>query len=145
MTGEEITRIFEECEITSKYEDTKWRRIFAFFMDSQTTYQADNEVGKFIECWAKPVRFFDRDFDYRNYIKQMNQVLEYDNLKINEIGKMERLKNNDYNGGDLSSINDSEDMELKDRWEGKVDMADKHNATDRIFIVHGHDEVLKEK
>lgn len=74
-TGTDISRYFEICRlIDNSGESTKWRRLNAVFLKSQTA-NSSNQILAFIKSYLAPTRFVGARDRFETHRSELNAIL----------------------------------------------------------------------
>lgn len=89
-TGSGLTTLLNNCGIRDNSgESTKWRRIFAVFLDRQEQDGNSNAFLSFIQKSLAPVRFINMSHDqYEDLLCNVNRVLMFMGLEISKEGEI---------------------------------------------------------
>ena len=90
-TGTEITTALQQCAITDNSgHSTKWRRLYAVFVDLQQRDQSANSILRFIGMLLAPARFIGRNDDYEHHRENINAALSFVGLEYQADGSIRR-------------------------------------------------------
>ena len=92
-TGTEITIALQRCAITDNSgQSTKWRRLYAIFMELQHRDQSANGIHAFVRTLLEPARFIGRNEDYEHHRSAVNTALLMAGLEYQPDGVIRRRK-----------------------------------------------------
>ncbi|WP_075809888.1 TIGR02391 family protein [Clostridium perfringens] len=86
LTGSQITNFFKQVGYNENSNMTKKVRIYDFFSYTQKEYECSNKILEFIQKVVAPVNHVNNQFDFLKLIKELNQILAFSGLFINESG-----------------------------------------------------------
>lgn len=87
LTGSEITNLFQKVGYDDNSSATKWRRINYYFQITQSEYHCSNKVVEFIKMVIDPVRFINNKDTFEYRINELNKVLSFSGMQINNSGQ----------------------------------------------------------
>jgi uncharacterized protein (TIGR02391 family) len=68
-------------------ESTKWRRLYAIFLESQRAHGCANRVLDFIQAFLAPARFVGRSDEFENRRCELNSILAFSGLEYGDDGQ----------------------------------------------------------
>lgn len=90
-TGTDISRYFEICRLVDNSgESTKWRRLNAVFLKSQTT-NSSNQILAFIKAYLAPTRFVGARDRFEAHRSELNAILILHGLEYGKDGELRRI------------------------------------------------------
>ena len=90
-TGTDISRYFEICRlIDNSGESTKWRRLNAVFLKSQTA-NSSNQILAFIKSYLAPTRFVGARDRFETHRSELNAILILHGLEYGKDGEFRRI------------------------------------------------------
>lgn len=92
LTGSQITEFLSKIGINENSPNTKWRRLNFCFQMKQNQDKCANNILHFIELVVKPVRFVNDKDRFYELLTDLNDILIFSGLKINEQGKFTLVK-----------------------------------------------------
>lgn len=90
-TGSELDRMLNEARIPIAEPSTKWRRLRESFDSVQRRTGCANAVAKFVKLALSPENFIGENETFENLRGEINKVLGFSGLKIEEDGKLIRV------------------------------------------------------
>ena len=92
-TGTEITDLFRKAGFEDIKHDggTKWRFLYQTFNELQNKDLGQYIIVKFLETVCDPQEFFENPNHRKIIVGEINTVLAFNNLKINDQGKAESI------------------------------------------------------
>lgn len=87
LTGSKITDFFYQVGYNESSNITKRVRINNFFLKVQQQYKCSNKVLEFIQNVVNPVNYLNNHDGFLDLINQLNKVLSFSGLMINEKGQ----------------------------------------------------------
>lgn len=92
-TGTDITRVLRDRGLVdASGESTKWRRLYAVFLDSQKKHGCANHVIDFIQSFLIPARYVGRSEQFEAHRQELNMVLAFSGLEYGADGKFRQRK-----------------------------------------------------
>lgn len=91
LTGSKITYFFSKVGYNENSNITKRIRIYKFFVSSQKQYDCSNKVIDFIQNIVNPINYLNNQCEFLELIKELNKVLSFLGLNINEEGKFIKI------------------------------------------------------
>ncbi len=91
-TGSEVSGILKRCGIPdSSVESTKWRRLNSIFSTIQREDACANRVVAFLQAMMEPARWIGRVDDFTARRIEVNTVLAFCGLALEEDGKLRQV------------------------------------------------------
>lgn len=92
-TGSELTRLFAEAEIADTIGEgaTKWKRVAQALIHRQRQDSCGNNVVSFTQSVMRPVRFVGRGDFYEQLRCNLNTILSFKGIEIQESGDLRRI------------------------------------------------------
>lgn len=87
LTGSQITNFFAQVDYDDNSNITKRIRVYDFFIHSQKLYNCSNKVIEFIQKVINPVNYLNDQGGFLNLINELNKILLFSGLMINEKGQ----------------------------------------------------------
>lgn len=87
LTGSQLTRFFAQVGYNECSTITKRIRIFNFFAYAQNNYNCSNKIIEFIQNVVNPVNYINKQSEYLNLLENLNKILAFSGLSINEKGQ----------------------------------------------------------
>lgn len=89
LTHREITLEFKRHDIVDALGTSvnKKNRLAAALMDLQQSTKCANPVINFVQNMVKPIRFLNREQEYKLFLEELNQALSFEGFQINLEGK----------------------------------------------------------
>lgn len=92
LTGTQLTNIFNTCGIVDiSGESTKWRRIYYSLISRQRQDRSGNNIAAFIKAVMSPGRFINNNQQFENARRELNAVLSFDGLELDQEGNFRRV------------------------------------------------------
>lgn len=91
LTGSMITKFFSQVGYDENSNITKRIRIYDFFLQSQQQYKCSNKILEFIQNVVNPINFVNYHSDFLKLINELNKILTFSGLIINEEGKFNTI------------------------------------------------------
>lgn len=89
LSGTEIAKFLPEVGITDcDSGNTKWKRLYNAFVNSQSRNRNSNNILKFINKSMSPARFVGKNEKYEDIRFELNKYLSFAGLKLKENGKL---------------------------------------------------------
>jgi len=80
-SGSDITRILSHCGLRDDSgESTKWRRLYAIFLQCQRQHGCANHIVGFIGAFLTPARFVGRQNEFEQRRAELNAILAFSGL-----------------------------------------------------------------
>lgn len=94
FTGTEITQLFKKSGYSEISHDggTKWRFLYSTFEKLQKRKFGSYIILKFLETVCDPQEYFERPEYHKTIVSMLNDVLNFYSLKVNEKGKVIKIK-----------------------------------------------------
>lgn len=81
-SGTDISRVLQACGLVDNSgESTKWRRLYAIFLDCQRTDRCANRVLDFVQAFLIPARFIGRSDEFEGRRCELNTILAFSGLE----------------------------------------------------------------
>jgi uncharacterized protein (TIGR02391 family) len=77
--------------IDNSGESTKWRRLYAVFLDRQRSDGCANRVLDFIRAFLTPARFVGRSEEFESRRRELNTILAFSGLEYGADGRFGRI------------------------------------------------------
>jgi len=91
-TGTDISRYLDSCSLTDgSVESTKWRRLNAVFLNSQTATGSPNHILGFIKAYLIPSRFVGKRHEFENHRSSLNAILVLQGLEYGKDGEFQYI------------------------------------------------------
>jgi len=92
LKGHEIGKILADSGINDVDAfNTKWRRLYNAFIDSQNKKQCSNQVLKFIQNALQPVRYIGKEEIFLDRKNEINKRLSFIGFELTDSGKYKRV------------------------------------------------------
>lgn len=92
-SGSDITRVLNDRGLIDKSgESTKWRRLYAVFLQSQKQDRSATRIFDFIQSFLIPARFVGRKDEFEKHRDQLNTIVAFSGLEFGADGKFRRKK-----------------------------------------------------
>lgn len=89
LTGSEIGKYLKEANLNDFFpKDTKWKRMYASFSDSQKSYGVANHIVRFISMVFSPYRYTERLNEFREVTDKLNKILLMRGWEFRDDGKI---------------------------------------------------------
>jgi uncharacterized protein (TIGR02391 family) len=72
-------------------ESTKWRRLYAIFLEVQRSDGCANRVLDFIRAFLTPARFVGRSEEFENHRRELNAILAFSGLEYGADGQFRKI------------------------------------------------------
>lgn len=87
LSGSQITKFLGECAIDDPgFNTTKWRRLYDSLSLKQESDRCANNIVNFIHHVMRPSRHFDKKNEFDEAREQLNRVLSFEGLELEETG-----------------------------------------------------------
>lgn len=91
-SGSDISRVLSDRGLIDKSgESTKWRRLYAVFLDRQRSDGCANRVLDFIRAFLTPARFVGRSEEFESRRRELNTILAFSGLEYGADGQFRRI------------------------------------------------------
>jgi uncharacterized protein (TIGR02391 family) len=91
-SGTDISRVLQDRGLVDNSgESTKWRRLYAIFLERQRTDGSANRVLDFIRAFLTPVRFVGRNQEFENRRRELNTILAFSGLEYGADGQFRQI------------------------------------------------------
>ena len=91
-THAELSSLFEQCSVVEQGGNPKWERILMALSSRQTQDRCGNNIAAFIQATLDPARFTERKDVHENLCQQVNKVLSFSGLHIDNAGQLRPVK-----------------------------------------------------
>lgn len=92
-SGTDISRVFRDRGLQDNSgESTKWRRLYAVFLQSQQEHRCANRIVDFIAAFLAPARFVGRSEEFENRRQELNTILAFSGLDYGSDGQFRRVE-----------------------------------------------------
>lgn len=89
VTGTQITNLFDSLKIKEvPLYSTKWKRIYYSLLEIQRAEQSGDKVAELITAIISPSRFIGQSDDYNNMRRELNAIILFDGLEIDNEGRI---------------------------------------------------------
>jgi len=87
-SGTDITRVLHDRGLQDNSgESTKWRRLYAVFLECQRQHGCANRIVDFVGAFLTPARFVGRSTDFEQRRGELNAILAFSGLEYGADGK----------------------------------------------------------
>ena len=91
-SGSDISRVLRGRGLTdTSDESTKWRRLYAIFLESQRQHRCANRVLDFIQAFLAPARFVGRSEEFEQHRMELNSILGFSGLEYGKDGQFRQM------------------------------------------------------
>lgn len=88
-SGSDISRVLADRGFRDNSgESTKWRRLYAIFLETQRVDGCANNIVAFIQAFLTPARFVGRSQEFEHARNELNAVLAFSGLEYGNDGQM---------------------------------------------------------
>lgn len=123
LKGSEIGKILADSGINDvDPNNTKWKRLYNAFIDSQNKKQCSNHVLKFIQNALQPVRYIGKEEVFNDRKNEVNKRLSFIGFELTDSGKYKKVDK-------TNTISEAEQRANKLKY--KLETRNTHN---RIFL-----------
>ncbi len=92
-SGTDISRVLNDRDLLdTSGESTKWRRLYAIFLDSQRQHGCANRVLDFIQAFLTPARFVGRSQEFEGRRVELNSILGFSGLEYGKDGQFHQIE-----------------------------------------------------
>ncbi len=107
-TGTEITDLFRNAGYGHIKHDerTKWKFLYQTFDEFQDQSKGQYIIIKFLETACNPQEFFEYPDSRKSFVDEINTVLAFYNLKINDQGKAQHVSEKHTTISDIETIDE---------------------------------------
>ncbi|MCA9463522.1 MAG: TIGR02391 family protein [Nitrospira sp.] len=92
-SGSDISRILQNRGVVDTSGlSTKWRRLYAIFLDLQNKYNCSNHILDFIQAFLNPTRFVGKSQDFEYHRHELNAILAFSGLEYGPDGQFRECK-----------------------------------------------------
>jgi uncharacterized protein (TIGR02391 family) len=90
-SGTDITRVLRDRGLSDNSgESTKWRRLYAIFLEAQRRHACANRVLDFVQAFLIPPRFVGRSEEFEARRLELNRILAFSGLEYGKDGQFRR-------------------------------------------------------
>jgi uncharacterized protein (TIGR02391 family) len=87
-SGTDISRVLRDRGLVdASGESTKWRRLYAIFLESQRQHRCATHVLAFIQAYLTPARFVGRSEEFEGRRQELNSILAFSGLEYGKDGE----------------------------------------------------------
>ncbi len=91
-SGSDISRVLSDRGLVeSSGESTKWRRLYAVFLQSQRQHRCATHVLAFIQAFLTPARFVGRSEEFEGRRQELNSILAFSGLEYGKDGEFRAI------------------------------------------------------
>lgn len=91
-SGSDISRVLSDRGLVeSSGESTKWRRLYAIFLESQQQHRCATHVLAFIQAFLTPARFAGRSEEFEGRRQGLNSILAFSGLEYGKDGEFRAI------------------------------------------------------
>lgn len=91
-SGTDISRVLQDRGLSDNSgESTKWRRLYAIFLECQRSDRCANRVLDFIRAFLSPARFIGRSGEFESHRAGLNTILAFSGLEYGPDGQFRRI------------------------------------------------------
>lgn len=91
-SGTDISRVLHDRRLQDQSgESTKWRRLYAIFLQTQRDDACANRIMDFIQSYLTPARFVGRGEEFEIRRQELNAVLAFSSLEYGSDGQFTRV------------------------------------------------------
>jgi uncharacterized protein (TIGR02391 family) len=91
-SGSDITRVLRDRSLSdSSGESTKWRRLYAIFLECQRVGGGANRILDFIRAFLIPARFAGRSEEFERRRAELNTILAFSGLEYGSDGEFRQV------------------------------------------------------
>ncbi len=92
-SGSDISRVLSDRGLVdTSGASTKWRRLYAIFLESQRQHRCATHVLAFIQAFLTPARFVGRIDEFEGRRQELNNVLAFSGLEYGKDGQFRRIE-----------------------------------------------------
>lgn len=92
-SGTDISRVLRDRGLhDNSGESTKWRRLYAIFLESQRQHRCANRVLDFVQTFLTPARFVGRSEEFEQRRKELNSILGFSGLEYGKDGQFRQIE-----------------------------------------------------
>jgi len=92
-SGSDISRVLADRGLTDNSgQSTKWRRLYAIFLECQRQFHSANHILDFIKSFVTPVRFVGRAEEFEQRRDELNVILAFSGLEYGADGQFRQKK-----------------------------------------------------
>ncbi len=87
-SGSDISRVLRDRSLAdTSRESTKWRRLYAIFLECQKKDRCANRIVDFIHAFIAPARFVGRNEEFEEHRRELNEILSFSGLEYGSDGQ----------------------------------------------------------
>jgi len=91
-SGSDISRVLKDRDLVDNSgESTKWRRLYAIFLERQRSDGCANRVLDFVQAFLGPARFVGRSQDFEGRRSELNTILAFSGLEYGPDGQFRQI------------------------------------------------------
>jgi uncharacterized protein (TIGR02391 family) len=91
-SGSDIARVLNDRGlIDNSGQSTKWRRLYAIFLDRQRSDGCANRVLDFVRAFLTPARFVGRHQEFEDHRRELNVILAFSGLEYGADGHFKQI------------------------------------------------------
>ena len=91
-SGTDISRVLSACGLLdTSGVSTKWRRLYAIFLESQRQHRCANRVLDFIKAFLTPARFVGRSEEFEVRRQELNRILAFSGIEYGKDGQFRTI------------------------------------------------------
>ena len=91
-SGTDISRVLRDRGLVDNSgESTKWRRLYAIFLEHQRSDGCSNRVLDFIRAFLTPARFVGRNEEFESRRRELNAILAFSGLEYGADGQFRQV------------------------------------------------------
>jgi len=88
-SGSDLSRVLRDRGLEDNSgESTKWRRLYAIFLQHQKNERCADKIIDFIQAFLIPSRFAGRSQEFEKHRCELNVILAFSGLEYGSDGKM---------------------------------------------------------
>jgi len=92
-SGSDISRVLDDRGLKDNSgQSTKWRRLYAIFLEYQRQFHSANHVLDFIKSFVTPARFVGRSEEFEQRRDELNVILAFSGLEYGADGQFRQKK-----------------------------------------------------
>lgn len=92
-SGTDISRVLSDRGLLdASGESTKWRRLYAIFLESQRQHHCANRVLDFVQAFLTPARFVGRSEEFEQRRQEINRILGFSGLEYGKDGQFRQIE-----------------------------------------------------
>lgn len=91
-SGTDISRVLNDRGLVDNSgQSTKWRRLYAIFLEYQRRHSCANGILDFIQSFITPSRFVGRNEEFETHRRELNAVLAFAGLEYGADGQWRKI------------------------------------------------------